>query len=324
MVDAGRRRRGRPRRLQRPGHARPMSGAGRLDLDEVHRFANRPVRGGRDAALGRARAVRGCVDGICAAAGSRRRWTASASTPGRSTTGCSTRDGQLLGNPSTTATRAPTGSWTGRRRDAAPTSSTQRPGCSCCRSTPSTSSRRRAGTAALPRRRAPAAHPRPDHLLADRPARRRAHQRLHDRPARRPHPATGQPTTCDGSGVDLGLLAAAAASPATRIGTLLPAGARTTPARPPGAGDRGRLARHRLRRRRRARASPSASPTSPAAPGRWSGVELDAAGAHRGQPAGQLHQRAGRRRHRPLPAQRHGPVAAAGVACGRGRRPAPP
>ena len=36
-------------------------------------------------------------------------------------------------------------------------------------------------------------------------------------------------------------------------------------------------------------------------------------GAHRGQPAGQLHQRARRRRHRPLPAQRDGPVAAVGV-----------
>ena len=37
------------------------------------------------------------------------------------------------------------------------------------------------------------------------------------------------------------------------------------------------------------------------------------AGAHRGQPAGQLHQRARRRRHDPLPAQRDGAVAAAGV-----------
>ena len=37
------------------------------------------------------------------------------------------------------------------------------------------------------------------------------------------------------------------------------------------------------------------------------------AGADRGQPAGELHQRARRRRHHPLPAQRHGAVAAVGV-----------
>ena len=50
--------------------------------------------------------------------------------------------------------------------------------------------------------------------------------------------------------------------------------------------------------------------------GTWAlvGVELDAPGAHRRQPAGQLHQRARRRRHHPLPAQRHGAVAAVGVA----------
>ena len=37
------------------------------------------------------------------------------------------------------------------------------------------------------------------------------------------------------------------------------------------------------------------------------------AGAHRGQPEGELHQRARRRRHDPLPAQRDGAVAAVGV-----------
>ena len=78
-----------------------------------------------------------------------------------------------------------------------------------------------------------------------------------------------------------------------------------------------------------------ASPTSPR--GTWSlvGLELDAAGAHRGGPRGQLHQRGRRRRHGPLPAQRDGPVAAQrvparlgaedadrpGGAARRGRRP---
>ena len=56
--------------------------------------------------------------------------------------------------------------------------------------------------------------------------------------------------------------------------------------------------------------------------GTWSlvGVELEEAGAERGEPDGGLHQRARRRRHRPLPAQRHGPVAAPGVAPHLGRR----
>ena len=50
--------------------------------------------------------------------------------------------------------------------------------------------------------------------------------------------------------------------------------------------------------------------------GTWSLVGRGArrAGAHRGEPAGQLHQRGGRRRHGEVPAQRHGAVAAAGVA----------
>ena len=86
----------------------------------------------------------------------------------------------------------------------------------------------------------------------------------------------------------------------------------------PGAGDRRRLARHRLGRGRRAR--------------RRRPVRLHLlrhlvagrrrarrAGADRGEPGGQLHQRGRRRRHRPLPAQRDGAVAAAGVAARLGR-----
>ena len=66
----------------------------RVALHEVNRFPNGPVRGGRLAALGRARAVPG--DPRRAARGHparSARWTASASTPGRSTTGCSTATG---------------------------------------------------------------------------------------------------------------------------------------------------------------------------------------------------------------------------------------
>ena len=73
--------------------------------------------------------------------------------------------------------------------------------------------------------------------------------------------------------------------------------------------------------------------------GTWSlvGRRAGRAGAHRGEPGGQLHQRGRRRRHGPLPAQHHGPVAAAGVQprlgaggepstwgrCSGGRREAP-
>jgi rhamnulokinase len=61
------------------------------------------------------------------------------------------------------------------------------------------------------------------------------------------------------------------------------------------------------------------SRTSRAAPGRWSGWTRRA-GAHRGQPRGQLHQRGRGRRDDPVPAQRDGAVAAAGVDAPLGRR----
>ena len=95
---------------------------------------------------------------------------------------------------------------------------------------------------------------------------------------------------------------------------------------------------HRSRSPRSARTTPP--PPSSAVPARhtgfayiscgtWGlvGVELDRAGAHRGQPGRELHQRGRRRRPSPLPAQRHGPVAAVGVAAHLGtarvgRRPA--
>ena len=116
--------------------------------------------------------------------------------------------------------------------------------------------------------------------------------------------------------------AAAAGRPAGRAAGRRPGGDRADRA---GAGDRGRLARHRLGGRRRAR---HLRPVRlhllrHLVAGRR---RAGAAGAHRGEPRGRVHQRARRRRHRPLPAQRHGPVAAPGVAAhvgGRGtaRRP---
>ena len=84
------------------GSCSARSGQDVLDLTEVHRFANRPVAGRGDAALGRPRACTpGSVDGHRGRrpGSTRRLRRRSASTPGRSTTGCSTRPAQLLGNP---------------------------------------------------------------------------------------------------------------------------------------------------------------------------------------------------------------------------------
>ena len=66
------------------------------------------------------------------------------------------------------------------------------------------------------------------------------------------------------------------------------------------------------------------SPTSPAGRGRSSASSWTRPVLHRGEPAGQLHERGRRRRPDPLPAQRHGPLAAPGVARGPGSRPATP
>ena len=94
--------RGRRRRPRAPPRGRVMVGRvgpDTLTLEEVHRFPNGPVDVRRLAALGRARpASRGARR---AAAGGRAagRSTGSASTPGRSTTACSTRRSELLGNP---------------------------------------------------------------------------------------------------------------------------------------------------------------------------------------------------------------------------------
>ena len=137
---AGRRRRRRPRRLERPGHGRPGRRRTRSSSTEVHRFPNEPVplpdglhwdvlrpvpRGPRRAAR------RGA---------GRPSWPASASTRGRSTTACSTPTARCSASPFHYRDARTDG---GRRarctRSSRRPSCTRGPACSSCRSTRSTS-----------------------------------------------------------------------------------------------------------------------------------------------------------------------------------------
>ena len=163
-------------------------------------------------------------------------------------------------------------------------------------------------------RRRRAADPRPHRLLADRRSRAGGDQRLHDRPAR---PAAPEPGTTDLS-TALGARPASAARPAASPGDGRSGrsadGRGVDRARPP---ERPSSPSGRTTRRRRWSAVPAGdrarSRTSPA--GTWSlvGVELDAPVLTEASRDGELHQRGRRRRPDPLPAQRHGPVAAPGV-----------
>ena len=134
-------------------------------------------------------------------------------------------------------------------------------------------------------------------LLADRRARRRAHQRLDDRAVRRRAPASGPPSSPTGSGCPSAIL-----PPLRR--PRRPWSARCCPRSRPTLGlapdvprRRGRLARHRLRRRRRARCAGRAVAYISSRHLVAGRPRARRAGAHRGRPAGRLHQRGRRRRH---------------------------
>ena len=136
----------RPRRVERAGDGR----AGRPERAGADRGPPLPERAGpaaRRAPLGRPAAVSRGPRPACARrprADAAVAWSASGSTRGRSTTACSTRPGACSATRTTIAT-------TGRRRRsrrstqvvAAGGRSTRGPGSSSCRSTPSTSWRRR-------------------------------------------------------------------------------------------------------------------------------------------------------------------------------------
>ena len=165
----------------------------------------------------------------------------SASTPGASTTACSTPTAALLAEPiayrdDRTATVIDDGP---RRRAARRAVRRQRAAVPAVQH--DLPARRRAARPAVGPRRARRAAPRPARLLAHRRAAHRADQRVDHRAARRPHPAV----------VDR---AARPARPprgaAARRSSAPGDGARARPRRHPGR--HGRLARHRLGRRRRA------------------------------------------------------------------------
>ena len=220
-------RRASPRRPRAPPAAGSWLGARRagdgLELHEVHRFRQRAGAARGDAALGHPRLYAERRWTACAlAARTPGGWTASASTPGRSTTGCSTRPARCSATRSTTATRRTDGVDGSRAGRGPAPSCTPSTGCSSCRSTRSTSS-----AAARQRLRLQAADTLlliPDLLgvLAHRRARRRGHQRLHHRAARRPHAATGPTELIDRLGLRAGLLPAAARAGRRRSGRCWP------------------------------------------------------------------------------------------------------
>ena len=235
----------------------------------------------------------------------------SASTRGRSTTVSSTATVPCSGTRGTTATAAPTAWPSGSSRRCPPTSSTGSTGCSTCRSPRSTSCSRATGAAQTELAEQLLLDPRPPRALAHRGARHRAHERQHHRAARRD---------------DGGVVHAGARTPRACVSRCSRRCAR--PAR-----WSGRCSRRCRRRPASVRDvvvttvgshdTASAVVGVPAenerfayvACGTWAlvGVELDAPVLTRRQPRGQLHQRGRRRRHRPLPAQRHGALGALGV-----------
>ena len=91
-----------------PGDAGRVSPR-RVELREVHRFANRPVRVRGTLHWDVLALWAGVLDGLRPPRAAATRSPASASTPGRSTTACSTRTAGCSATRCTTATRAPTG-----------------------------------------------------------------------------------------------------------------------------------------------------------------------------------------------------------------------
>ena len=179
--------------------------------------------------------------------------------------------------------------------------------CSSCRSTRSTSSPPTADAALDAGRQALLMPDLLGYWLTG-VAGRRADQRLDHRPARRRAPATGRRSWSRRSACPPALLPdAGARRPRCSAGVTAGAG-------------RAGLDHELLVSAVGSHDTASAVVGVPAATtrfgyiscGTWAAGRRRArrAGAHRGQPAGELHQRARRRRHDPLPAQRDGPVAA--------------
>ena len=232
------------------------------------------------------------------------------------------RDGRLLGEPVPLPRRAHRARRRGgARARAARASSTPRTACSSCRSTRCTSYRRPTAGRLDRGRRAFCSSPTWSPSGSPASARRRAHQRLDHRPARRRRPASGTTSSSTRLGLPRGIFPALVDAGHDRRAARCPAVAASV-----GAGrrrgDRRRVARHGIRCRRRAGDHATTSPTSPAAPGAWSASSSSSPVLTEASRARELHQRGRRRRPRALPAQRDGPVAAqrVGARVGGGRR----
>ena len=245
---------------------------------------------------------RRCSTTAWPACGRRGRWRASAWTPGPSTTGCSAA-GELLDLPWCYRDGRTAAGVEAVHARIGPEELYRRTGLQFLPVQHDLPAR---GRAAAGRGGAAAARPRPGDVLADRPGRLRADQRVHHRPARRAHAATGTPSCWRWSGLDPAQLAELV-DPGTVVGD----------ATDGHAGGHGRLARHRLGGGRRPddRAGRGVRLLRHLGAGRR---RARPAGGHRGGARRQLHQRGRRRRPGPVPHQRDGHLAAVGDAadCG--------
>ena len=291
-----------------------------LELHEVHRFPNEPVRLPDGLHWDILRLYREVLGGLREAARARRRWPASGSTRGAWTIGLLDEAGSLLGDPYHyrdarivgRGRRGPRDHPAGRAvcPDRAPVPAVQHdlPACRGARD-PGLDA---AGSMLLI----------PDLIgfWLSGHARQRAHQRLDDGAARRAPADVGRRAhRCHrAAGPDLPL---ARRTRRRRRAAARCVRAETGVSRRDGADPR-RVARHGVGRRRRAgrRGRLRVHRLRHVGPGRG---RARRAGPERGEPAGELHQRGRRRRPDPLPAQRHGAVAAPGIAPGLGARGQP-
>ena len=215
----GRRRR-RPRRDERPGHARLRRPRTSCGSQPVARFPNGPVRTTGRAALehrssSTATSLAGLAHGAARGAASSR---ASASTRGPSTTRCSEAAACSASPFHYRDERTAAGVDGDARASCRPPSSTPRTACSTCRSTRVYQLAAEHGAPARLDRAPTRLLLIPDliDLLAHRRARRRAHQRLDDGPARRRTPASGTTSCIARLGLPRGHLPRSSSTPGTR------------------------------------------------------------------------------------------------------------